>query len=79
MQFKKFKGKNKKSFVRPKSMAGLPDSDSTQSEEDKEMQGLTIAAVEIGDGAAMYLQSMKTLAIMFLCLTILNLPIYFAY
>lgn len=59
-------------------MTDLPDSGSSSSdaEEDK---GITKCSQGLGDGATLYLQMMKTFAIMFFLLSILNLPIYIIY
>ena len=66
---------------KPESMADLPDSGSSSnsSEEESGRKGLTTAAKTLGDGATMYLQSMKTFAIMFFVLTIINMPVYVIY
>jgi hypothetical protein len=68
--------------VKPESLQDLPDSDSdsTDSEDDGEgINGLTVCATKLGDGAALYLQTMKTMMIMFLILSILNIPIFYIY
>ena len=54
-------------------------SSSSSSDEDAGQRGLTVAAQHLGEGAALYLQSMKTIAIMFAVLTILNYPILYMY
>ena len=36
-------------------------------------------AVHIGEGTSLYLQMMKTFTIMFLLLTLLNIPLYMVY
>ena len=56
-------------------MEEFPTSNS-DSNEDAGDGGLTDAAVNIGHGALMYLQTMKTLAIMFGILSLINLPVY---
>ena len=73
--------KNKVKFERPESMADLPSSDSTdsQDEDEKQSKGLTQLSQSLGDGATLYLQMMKTIAIMMLLLTIMNIPIYILY
>ena len=63
-------------------MIDLPDSGSSsddKEEEEEGARGLTITSQCLGDGATLYLQSMKTIAIMFFVLTILNIPIYYVY
>ena len=41
--------------------------------------GLDAAGANIGNGAGLYLQMMKTLAFLFLFLTIINIPVYLTY
>ena len=62
-------------------MNDLPDSGSDSSElEDKYgFNGLTGAGAHLGIGAIIYLQSMYTFFMLFLILTILNIPIYMMY
>ena len=55
------------------------ESGSSSSDEDAGQGGLTVAAQHVGEGAALYLQSMKTIAIMFTVLTIVNIPILYMY
>ena len=76
----------KQKFEKPahlKELEGDSDSDgcssSSSSDEDAGQRGLTVAAQHLGEGAALYLQSMKTIAIMFTVLTILNIPILYMY
>lgn len=59
----------------------MPDSGSeTSSDEDPVgFGGLTGAGAHIGIGAALYLQTTKTMTILFFILTILNIPIYLIY
>lgn len=74
---KKFRKKTHK-FEKPESMIDLPDSGSSSSEGDED-KGLTKASQALGDGASLYLQMMKTLAIMFLLLSLVNIPLYIIY
>ena len=64
-------------FVKPESMEYIPDSDSDSEQDDGE--GLSEAAKNLGQGAVLYLQTMKILAIMFFILSVLNIPIYQLY
>lgn len=70
--------KKKKKLEKPSSMKDMPDSDSDASEEGV-FKGLTDASIFIGEGPVLYLQYMKTMAIMFLVLAFLNVPIYIIY
>ena len=72
----KFKGEKVKKFERPASMADLPDTDSDLSSDDNAISECSQA---LGDGATLYLQMMKTLAIMFFILSIMNIPLYVMY
>jgi len=56
----------------------LPDSESStdSSENGGGEGGLTLAARSIGEGQFMYLQTMKTISLLFIFLSILNLPVY---
>lgn len=67
--------------VKPSSMNDLPDSASESSGDEDEggFGGLTSAGAHLGIGAVLYLQIMKTFAILFLFLTLLNLPVYALY
>ena len=67
--------------VKPSSMNDLPDSASESSGDEDEggFGGLTSAGAHLGIGAVLYLQIMKTFAILFFFLTILNLPVYALY
>ena len=56
-------------------MEEFPTSNSDSSEEAGD-GGLTDASVNIGHGALLYLQTMKTFAIMFGILSLINLPVY---
>lgn len=64
-------------------MKNIPSSDTSSSgsgqEDDPRAKGLTTAAQNLGEGATLYLQSMKTLAIMFTILSVINFPLYFIY
>ena len=76
----RLKGKKDVKFVRPESMADLPDSNSSSEDsEPDENNGITECSLALGDGATLYLQMMKTFSIMFFVLTIINIPIYVLY
>lgn len=67
-------------IVKPESMIDLPDSDSDSMDTDEQQaKGLTITAMNLGDGATLYLQMIKTFALMFILLSIINIPIYVLY
>ena len=55
-------------------MKDMPESNSS-SEESEGAGGLTQCSLALGEGATLYLQMMKTLAIMFVILTIMNIPL----
>lgn len=78
---KRHRGQTQK-IEKPPSLIELPDSQSS-SESTEEIEeggrGLTITARFLGDGSALYLQTMKTFAIMFAILSVLNLPLYLIY
>jgi hypothetical protein len=78
---KKLRGDKKVKWERPESMHDLPESGSSSDSSEQEVgaRGLTQAAQSLGDGATMYLQSVKTFAIMFIVLTIINIPIFMIY
>lgn len=59
-------------------MKDVPDSES-DSEANDTFKGLSSGAVYLGEGAVIYLQMMKTFAILFFVLTILNIPLYLMY
>ena len=59
-------------------MKDVPDSDS-DSEANDTFKGLSSASICLGEGAVMYLQMMKTFAVLFLMLTILNIPLFYMY
>lgn len=58
-------------------MADLPDSNSSESSGND--GAISEVSQALGDGATLYLQMMKTLTIMFLLLTIMNIPLYILY
>ena len=60
-------------------MKEIPSSDSSSESGDEGAKGLTACAVKLGAGASLYLQTTKTLMVMFFLLTILNLPVYYIY
>jgi hypothetical protein len=69
--------KKHKKFQRPVSMQDLPDTDSSDDPiKNDTYKGLSEAAIYLGEGAVLYLQTMKTLAILFFILTVINLPLY---
>ena len=56
------------------------DSSSSCSSEDLTNNGgLDKCALSLGEGATLYLQTMKTLVIMFIILSIINIPLYVIY
>jgi hypothetical protein len=67
--------------ARPETLKGLPESpsDSSELEDEVGFGGLTAGGAHLGVGAILYLQTMKTFALLFLILTIFNLPVYFVY
>ena len=62
--------KKEKQIEKPHSMKDVPDGDKVDSYE-----GLTKAAIFVGEGPILYLQIIKTLAIFCILLTVLNLPL----
>lgn len=79
-EWRKWRGIKSEVFEKPDSMWYIPDSASSSSSNLEDgAAGLTMASQCLGDGANLYLQSMKTLAIMFIVLTIVNLPIFVVY
>ena len=79
---KKLKGEPLQRFERPESLKDLPESSSSSSDsgdDNGDVQGLTTCFTKIGYGAALYLQTMKTLMILFFILTFLNIPIFAMY
>lgn len=67
--------------MRPESLSQYPSSDTsgTSEEDNPNAQGLTLAAQTLSEGATMYLQSMKTFAIMFTVLSFINIPVFYIY
>jgi len=59
-------------------MQDVPDSGSDSENQDS-FQGLSSAAIYVGEGAILYLQIVKTLGIMCVILSIINLPLYMVY
>ena len=80
--FKSCKGtfwkKNRKFYLKPDSMKDVPDSESDSAANDT-FKGLSPASIHLGEGAVLYLQMMKTFAILFFMLTILNIPVFLMY
>ena len=64
---------------RPESMWYYFDSSSDGSSEEGEAGGINKCTVSLGEGATLYLQTMKTLCIMFVILSIINIPLYAIY
>lgn len=56
-------------------MKDLPESNSSSDDEDEGTKGLTQCSIALGEGATLYLQMMKTLTVMFIILTIINIPL----
>jgi len=79
---KKIKGNHGIQFVKPESLKDVPDSSTSSSGSDDgedAANGLTVCATKLGDGATLYLQSMKTMMIMFFILSFINIPILLMY
>lgn len=79
----KSKNKNAKvKFDKPESMQDVPssgdDSEPNGPNDDNNdtFKGLTEESIYLGEGATLYLQKIKTFAILFFILIILNLPLY---
>lgn len=66
--------KKDKGLIKPDSMKDVPDGDAADS-----FQGLTKAAIYLGEGPVLYLQIIKTLAILCTLLTLINVPLFFMY
>ena len=66
--------KKDKGLEKPASMQDVPDGDNADS-----FQGLSKAALHVGEGAILYLQIIKTLAILCTLLTLINLPLLLMY
>ena len=60
-------------------MADVPSSDSEDSEKNDTFKGLSNASIHLGEGAILYLQTVKTLAILFFILSLINIPIMLMY
>lgn len=74
------KGPKLDKIERPPSMKDLPESNSSSDDEgDNGTKGLTTCSIALGEGATLYLQMMKTLSIMFVILTIMNIPLFCFY
>ena len=73
-----FQKKKSKLYIKPDTMKDVPDSDS-DSEANDTFKGLSPASIYLGEGAVMYLQMMKTFAVLFFMLTILNIPLFYMY
>lgn len=72
----KFKEEDVDKPDKPESMADIPDSSSSDdSDGGSDSKDLTPCSIALGEGSTIYLQMMKTLLIMFVVLTIINLPI----
>ena len=72
---KKFVQKKRdKGITKPESMKDVPDDQNKDS-----FEGLSKAAIYVGEGPIMYLQIMKTLGIMCTLLTIINFPLLMLY
>jgi hypothetical protein len=66
----------------PKSLeqqVGKSGSDVSDSDEDGAYGGMSVTACNLGMGACLYLQIMKTLAILFFILSVINIPILLTY
>ena len=59
-----------------KSESDFSDGDSKRT---KQVNGITEASLKVGAGAVIYLQTLKTLAILFFILMLINIPIYIMY
>jgi hypothetical protein len=69
--------KKTKKFKKPATMKDLPDTDSSDDPiKNDTYKGLSEAAIYLGEGAVLYLQTIKTLAILFFILTVINIPLY---
>jgi hypothetical protein len=60
-------------------MKDVPDSGSDSEENLDSFQGLTKAAIYVGEGPVLYLQIVKTLGVMCTILSIINMPLYLMY
>lgn len=73
------KERDKRIEEKPDSLADIPSTDSSDSDIGDSFKGLSSASKYLGEGATLYLQTMKTLFILFLILTIINIPVYVIY
>lgn len=53
--------------------------DESSEEDDKAAQGINVASRNLSESAFLYLQSLKTLVILFSVLTLVNLPVMYIY
>lgn len=61
-------------------MQDVPDSDDDKGSAGNDTyEGLSRASIYIGEGPFLYLQIIKTFFVMFLLLSIINIPIYMLY
>lgn len=66
--------------MKPDSMWYMPETESSSTDQsDDGPAGLSPATAALGEGAALYLQSMKILAWMFVVLSIINFPLLLIY
>ena len=75
------RGNTKKKMEKPESMKDVPSSDNSSDEDfgPDTFKGLSEASKNLGEGAILYLQNMKTFAVLFFILAVVNLPIYWMY
>lgn len=66
--------KKTKGIEKPESMKDVPDDD-----KDDTFEGLSKAAIYVGEGPILYLQIMKTFGIMCIMLVIVNIPLFMMY
>ena len=67
-------GIEKKSFTKPKSLEDMPDSDSSSVDDD-----VSNAQLSLNSGSILYLQTPKTLVVLFGILSVFNIPVYLLY
>jgi hypothetical protein len=60
-------------------MKDVPDSGSDSMDNLDSFQGLTKAAIYVGEGPVLYLQIVKTLCLMCLALSLINVPLFMMY
>jgi hypothetical protein len=66
--------------VRPQTLEDEPEPESDlSSDEEGSINGLRKISFVLGSGAVLYLQIMKSMAVMFFILSVLNVPIYLMY